>query len=99
MSRVLAWSDERTNASALDEWSLVHFGLGLALGAFGANAWLFVLGNVAYEAAELAHESPSGSSLFGTKRPEWDVNMVTDLSVAFGGYVIGRLLRGDQAPR
>lgn len=98
MSRVIAWSDERTNASALDEWSIVHFGVGLALGAVGFNAWAFVFGNFAYEVAEYAHESPSGSRIFGTKRPEWDVNMVSDLSVALGGYVIGRLLRGDSAP-
>ena len=83
-----------TNGTPLDVWSLVHFGMGITSGAFRMNAWLFVGLNVLYEVGELVHESPSGSDFFGTKRPEADVNMVTDLSVAFAGYVIGRTLRG-----
>lgn len=89
----MAAATEDTNASALDVWSLVHFGVGVASGAFRLNAWAFVALNVFYEVGELVHESPSGSRFFGTKRPETDINMVADLSVAFAGYVIGRALR------
>ncbi len=100
MSRApfIAMSDDRVNASVVDEWSLVHFGTGFIAGAVGLNAWIWVIGHVAYEAAELAHETPSGSKIFGTKRPEWDVNMVADLSIGFGAYVLGRWLRGDAVP-
>lgn len=91
-------STGRTNAAVLDAWSIVHFGTGLIFGAVGMNAWLYTIGHMAYEVAEYAHESPRGSILFGSKQPEWDVNMVSDMSVGFFGYALGRWLRGDVAP-
>lgn len=100
MSRApfIATSSERVNASVLDEWSIVHFGTGFLAGAVGLNAWLYVVGHVVYEIAEFAHEYPAGSDLFGTKRPEWDVNMAMDISVGIAGYVLARWIRGDKMP-
>lgn len=91
---MVSWGVD-ANASVVDSWSLVHLGMGLLAGALGVNAWVFVVGAVGYEAAELVHESPSGSRLFGTKRPEWDVNMVSDIGVACAGFVLARWLSGD----
>ncbi len=90
---LIATTRDQGNVAALDSWSLVHFGTGVLWGLLGWNAWLFVFGHVAYEVGELIHESPSGSKIFGSKRPESDLNMVSDLSVAFAGVVAGALLR------
>lgn len=92
----IAGTRSRNNVSVLDEWSLVHFGTGFLAGAVGFNAWLYVFGHAGYEVVEYYHEYPRGSELFGTKRPEWDVNMVADMSVGFAGYVLARWLRGDK---
>lgn len=93
-----ATSEARTNASVVDEWSLVHFGTGFLAGALGMNPWLYVFGHAGYEVVEFFHEYPRGSRIFGTKHEEWDVNMVSDLSIGFAGYVLARWLRGDKMP-
>lgn len=79
-----------TNISPLDGWSLVHAGVGVALGAMGVSRRLAIGGALAYEVVEYAHEYPSGSRLFGTKRPESISNAVTDVAVFWLGYVAGR---------
>ena len=98
MSRApfFAASDDRINASVVDEWSWVHFGTGFLAGAVGFNAWAYTFGHLVYEVLEYAHEYPNGSTLFGSKHPEWDVNMVADMAVGFSGYVLARWLRGDK---
>lgn len=85
----------RQNASALDEWSIVHTAVGLGAGLMGINAWIFLAGIGAYEVFEFLHESPRGSPIFGSKRPEWDANMVADIGVAALGYAWGKWARDN----
>jgi hypothetical protein len=47
----------------------------------------------AYELLEWGLEHPSGSRLFGTKRPESGANMVADVGVAALCYAVARALR------
>lgn len=52
-----------------------------------------MVGALVYEVMEYLHEYPSGSELFGTKRPESIVNAVTDVAVFWVGYLAGQRLR------
>jgi hypothetical protein len=61
----------------------VHVLAGLGAGLFGTSAPLALGAAAAYEVVEYAHEWPRGSVLFGSKRPESLINVVTDLA-AFG---------------
>jgi hypothetical protein len=85
---LIANSETRLNAAVIDEWSLVHVSMGALAAALGMSGWTFVTLATAYEVVEFLHESPRGSWIFGSKRPEWDVNMVSDLAVAFGAYAL-----------
>lgn len=74
------------NASAADGWTLVHIASGAALGMMGVSLpWTVGLG-LAYEVAEYAHESPRGSALFGSKRPESLVNVAVDMVALVAGW-------------
>jgi len=88
----IAVRKDQGNAAVFDVWTLVHIGWGFTAGAMRMNPWLFVGLSTVYEVAEYAHEYPSGSVLFGSKRPEIGTNMVADLGVAMLGYSIGNWL-------
>lgn len=86
------------NRSVLDPWSLVHAGAGVAAATVNMNPWLFVALATGYEVLEYQLEYPRGNKLFGTKRPEWDLNMTADLGVAFGAFVLTRWILGEKPP-
>jgi len=97
-ARLLSSTEGRLNASVLDEWSIVHFGFGVLAAAVGMKGWTFIAAATIYELAEYAHEYPAGSPLFGSKHPEWDVNVVSDLAVAFAGFCLAAWLQGRTMP-
>jgi hypothetical protein len=80
------------NANAFDPWSYVHAFSGVLFGACGVSApWSFGTAAV-YEIIEYAHEWPKGSVLFGSKRPESLLNIVTDMALFAGGWYVGTRL-------
>lgn len=56
MSPLVAWTQEDQNEAALDPWSAVHAGAGLAAGLTGIPVWLALAGAVAYEVLEAQFE-------------------------------------------
>lgn len=77
------------NADALDRWSYVHTGSGVLMGLLGIPAgWTLAIASL-YEVAEYAHEYPSGSLIFGSKRPESFANIATDMLLLMGGWWLG----------
>jgi len=79
-----------TNASPFDAWTLVHIASGVVLGAVGLPLPQTVAALVAYEVLEWSIEHPSGSAIFGSKRPESQVNVAADIGVALLGYALAR---------
>lgn len=90
---IVARSEADGNVSPLDGWTLVHVGWGGLAGGLGMNPWAFMLATAAYEVLEFAHEHPSGSRIFGSKRPESAANMVMDVGVAAVAYGLARHFR------
>jgi len=68
-----------TNTTPFDAWSLVHLATGIVLGAVGLPLPQTVAGLAAFEVLEWTLEHPSGSPIFGTKRPESEVNVAADI--------------------
>ena len=58
------------NLSPFDLWTLVHIAWGTGAGLGRLNPWAFLGLTTVYEVVEFLHESPRGSKLFGSKRPE-----------------------------
>jgi hypothetical protein len=75
---LVARSSADTNRAVFDGWTLIHVGWGAGAGLGGLNPWAFLALTGAYELLEYLHEHPSGSRVFGTKRPESAANMVAD---------------------
>lgn len=89
--KLIATSKSDQNIAAVDPWTAVHFGGGVALGLVGAPLPLVVLGAVAYEVAEqIAERNKSAQSFFGTSGPERPVNAVVDVAVLLGGWWLAR---------
>lgn len=84
----------RANAAVVDEWSILHFGSGFLAGLSGMSGWTFLFLALGYEVVEYAHEHPSGSFIFGTKGPEWDVNVAADLALSATGFALAAWLSG-----
>jgi len=84
-----------TNTTPFDAWSLVHLATGIVLGAVGLPLPQTIAGLAAFEVLEWTLEHPSGSPIFGTKRPESEVNVAADIGVALLGYALTRELLGD----
>lgn len=82
-----------TNVSPLDAWSLAHAAWGTTAGVLGLNPWAFLAATAAYEVLEFVHESPRGSPIFGSKRPESPANLIADVGVAALAYGVARALR------
>lgn len=94
-TRLVARSSSDRNRAVFDGWTLVHIAWGSGAGALGLNPWAFLAATGAYEILEYVHEHPSGSRLFGTKRPESGANMVADVGVAALAYAVARALRSQ----
>lgn len=90
---LIARSAADTNRSPIDGWTIVHACWGGIAGALGANPWAFLALTASYEAIEYAHESPRGSRLFGSKRPESPANVLADVGIAGLAYGLARHLR------
>jgi hypothetical protein len=80
------------NESPFDVWSLVHVASGVVLGAAGLSLPLTLVGLVGFEYLEWTLEHPSGSRIFGTKRPESQINVAADIGVALVAYSLTRQL-------
>jgi hypothetical protein len=79
-----------SNATPFDAWTLVHIASGVVLGAAGVPLPQTVAALIAYEVLEWSIEHPSGSPIFGSKRPESQVNVAADIGVALLGYAFTR---------
>lgn len=82
--------DIRTNETAIDAWSLVHASSGYVLGALAIPLPQTIAALIAFELLEWTLEHPSGSKLFGTKRPESQVNVACDIGLALVLYAVAR---------
>ena len=76
-----------------DKWTAVHVATGAASGALGMPVWAYIVLGVGYELAEFAAESPRGSKIFGTKRPETAINVAGDFVAGIAGNLLGQALR------
>lgn len=79
------------NVSPLDAWTVTHVATGYTAAKLGLSlGWYFGL-SVAYELIEHQMETPDGSKIFGTKRPESLINVLADLGSGVAGYKLGEL--------
>jgi hypothetical protein len=83
---------EGINNAIVDRWSWVHAAVGAAMGLARVRPDIAIGSAVLYDIIEYAHESPSGSVLFGTKQPETTVNIVGDLAVYSAAMLAARRL-------
>ena len=68
----------------------MHAVAGAVAGASNISLLPFGALLVSFELFEHAIESPRGSKLLGTKRPETQVNVATDLAAALAVYALTR---------
>ncbi len=80
-------------AAALDGWTVVHVGAGLALGALGISPWLGVGALVAFEVFEafLRRGRAGGGGLF---EPESARNVGGDIAAGLFGLYLARAVLG-----
>jgi hypothetical protein len=88
---LVARSKAEQNQAAIDPWTVVHFGTGLALGLLNAPASAAAALGVGYEIAEQAFEdSDFGQRFFNISGPETFPNVVVDLAVYGLGWWLGQ---------
>jgi len=91
------WGDR--NQSALDYWTLAHFGTGVAAGVFGFPLWATLGAGTLYELVEPAFDYEVFGA--GFKRSEYRAesipNRFFDIVAVFGGWVLGATLREAKA--
>jgi hypothetical protein len=88
--KIVATSKADQNDSAIDPWTVVHFGVGLAAGLMGFGFAPSMLAATAYEVFEQGLErSGFGQDLFLTSGPENMPNVVVDLAVFGVGHWLG----------
>ena len=76
-----------------DAWTLMHTAVGIGAGATKVNPWIYTGAIIAYEVLENASATWSfRKSIFGSSKPESDLNIVADIGVGLLGYVLGRYL-------
>jgi hypothetical protein len=79
------------NRAAIDPWTAVHFGSGLALGLVNAPAGATAMLGIGYEIAEQVFEdSDFGQRFFNISGPETLGNVFVDLAVYGVGWYLGR---------
>ncbi len=89
--KILARSKSEQNEAAIDPWTVVHFGFGLASGLMGISWPVTMLAAAAYEVFEQGLErSEFGQDLFETSGPENLPNVVIDLGVYGLGVWLGK---------
>lgn len=78
------------NDAAIDPWTVVHFGFGLAFGLMDIGFWKSMTVATGYEVFEQFFErSESGKNTFKTSGPEKWPNAVIDLGVFAAGHWLG----------
>ena len=89
--KLIATSKAEQNRALADPWTVVHFGVGLALGLMGINRTTAILGAAAYELVELGVESTEvGQRVFKTSGPEHYANAALDVLVFGLAYELGQ---------
>ena len=82
MGQLIAFRKSQQNQALLDPWSVVHFGVGLAVGLMGIRMKPAVVGAVLYEFAEAPFEKAGfGKTIFNVSKPETVGNAVLDVLV------------------
>ena len=89
--KLVARKKSDQNESAIDPWTVVHFGVGLAFGLMNFSFIGSMLAASAYEVFEQGLErSEAGQKLFVTSGPENGYNVVVDLGIFAAGHWLGR---------
>lgn len=93
--RLIARNKSEQEISAVDPWTMVHFGSGLAMGLLDFRFETAAALNVGYEIVEnVAQRAPVGQKFFGVSTPEHPVNALVDIVVVMGGWYLGRRWNG-----
>jgi hypothetical protein len=90
--KILATEKREQNQAVLDPWTVVHFGIGLALGLMNAPLRASLAAAVVYEIVEqYVERSEAGQELFDTSGPEVLPNAILDLVVLAAGHQLGQM--------
>lgn len=88
---ILARTKSDQNQALLDPWTLVHAGVGLAVGLMGFSPGAALVGAIAYEALERPLEDAQfGKNLFNVSKPETRGNQVVDVVVFMAAMLAGQ---------
>lgn len=89
--RLFATKKDHQNRAALDPWTIVHFGTGLAAGLTEVPAPIALGAALGYEVIEQVFERhDKGQAFFETSGPESLANAIVDVLVFMAGYRLGR---------
>lgn len=89
--KVLAVRKRDQNDAALDPWTAVHFGAGMAMGLLGVRFGPAIALALGYEIAEqVAERNEWGSRFFKTSGPESAANVVCDTAIYAVAWWLGR---------
>ena len=90
--KILATKKREQNQAVIDPWTVVHFGIGLALGLMNAPLRGSLAVATAYEFVEQFFERHEvGQELFDTRGPEAIPNAIIDLAVLAAGHRLGQM--------
>jgi len=89
--KLVATHKSDQNEAALDPWSIVHVGSGMAAGLLDLPFWPTMAAAVAYEFVEHQVErSELGQRFFASSGPESTANAIMDVVVFAVAYQAGR---------
>lgn len=87
---LVAMRKEDQNEAAIDPWTFVHAGTGLALGLIGVKFQYAFAAAVLYELIEAKSENTERvRSFFNVSAPETTVNQIVDVAVFSLGLRLG----------
>jgi hypothetical protein len=90
--KILATEKREQNRAVIDPWTVVHFGVGLALGLVNAPLRASLVAAAVYEVVEqYVERSDAGKELFDTSGPEAIPNAIVDLAVLVAGHQLGKM--------
>jgi hypothetical protein len=85
--RLLARGKSEQNQAALDPWTVVHLGMGVAAGMIKIPLGTALFAAVAYEITEnLFERTETGKGLFAISGPESLANSLVDIGVYAAGW-------------
>ena len=98
--RLVATRKAHQNQAAIDPWSFVHLGSGLALGLMNMPRRLAIVGSIAYEIVEqVAERRQWGKYLFHSSGPESLPNAIVDVLMVALGHRLGEAWNRTGPPR